>query len=72
MNRIPWVKFPTSRSRIDPDDPDGPLLPAPGEVVHVEDFERILVPGLVIVAVALAATTIGRHVQASLEKEEQR
>jgi hypothetical protein len=42
-----WVKFPTSRSRIDPDDPDGKLLPAPGEVVHVEDFERILVPGLV-------------------------
>ena len=22
-----WVKFPTSRSRIDPEDPDGPLLP---------------------------------------------
>jgi hypothetical protein len=42
-----WVKFPTSRSRIDPDDPDGALLPPPGEVVHVEDFERILVPGLV-------------------------
>ena len=42
-----WVKFPTSRSRINPDDPDGELLPPPGEVVHVEDFERILVPGLV-------------------------
>jgi len=42
-----WVKFPTSRSRIDPDNPTGPLLPPPGEIVHVEDFERILVPGLV-------------------------
>ena len=42
-----WVKFPTSRSRIDPDNPDGRLLPPPGVVVHVEDFERILVPGLV-------------------------
>jgi len=28
------------------------------------------VPGVVIVAVALAATTIGRHVQARLEKGE--
>ena len=42
-----WVKFPTSRSRIDPDNPDGPLLPAPGKVVHVEDFERVLTPELV-------------------------
>ena len=42
-----WVKFPTSRSRIDPDDPNGPLLPPPGQVVDIEDFERILVPGLV-------------------------
>jgi hypothetical protein len=42
-----WVKFPSSRSRIDPDDPDGPLLPPPGQVVHVEDYERTLVPGLV-------------------------
>ena len=42
-----WVKFATSRSRIDPDDPDGPLLPAPGEVVHIEDFERVLVPELI-------------------------
>jgi hypothetical protein len=42
-----WVKFPSSRSRIDPDNPDGPLLPPPGAVVHVEDYERVLVPELV-------------------------
>ena len=42
-----WVKFPTSRSRIDPDNPDGELLEAPGKVVHVEDFERVLTPELV-------------------------
>jgi hypothetical protein len=42
-----WVKFPTSRSRINPEDPDGPLLPEPGQVVHIEDFERVLVPELV-------------------------
>jgi hypothetical protein len=42
-----WVKFAASRSRINPDDPDGPLLPAPGDVVHVEDYERVLVPDLV-------------------------
>ena len=42
-----WVKYPTSRSRIDPDNPDGPLLPPPGAVVHIEDFERMLVPELV-------------------------
>jgi hypothetical protein len=42
-----WVKYPTSRSRINPEDPDGPLLPEPGAVVHIEDFERILVPELV-------------------------
>jgi hypothetical protein len=42
-----WVKFPTSRSRVNPEDPDGPLLPDPGAVVHIEDFERTLVPGLI-------------------------
>ena len=42
-----WTKFPTSRSRIDPENPEGPLLPEPGAVVHIEDFERILVPELV-------------------------
>jgi len=42
-----WVKFPASRSRINPENPSGPLLPAPGQVVHVEDFERVLVPSLV-------------------------
>ena len=42
-----WVKFPTSRSRINPEDPDGPLLPEPGQVVHIEDYERVLVPSLV-------------------------
>jgi hypothetical protein len=42
-----WAKFPTSRSQIDPENPDGPPLPAPGAVVHIEDFERVLVPELV-------------------------
>jgi hypothetical protein len=42
-----WVKFATSRSRIDPENPDGPLLPEPGQVVHIEDFGRILTPELV-------------------------
>jgi Dolichyl-phosphate-mannose-protein mannosyltransferase len=42
-----WVKFATSRSRINPEDPDGPLLPEPGAVVHIEDYERVLVPELV-------------------------
>src|SRR3712207_7822073 len=28
-----WVKWPTSRSRINPEDPDGALLPEPGAVV---------------------------------------
>ena len=42
-----WVKYPTSRSTIDPENPTGPRLPEPGAVVHIEDFERILVPELV-------------------------
>jgi hypothetical protein len=42
-----WVKWPTSRSRVDLTNPEGPLLPPPGKVVHIEDFERTLFPGLV-------------------------
>ena len=42
-----WVKFPSSRSRIDVEDPDGRPLPPPGAVVNIEDYERTLVPGLV-------------------------
>jgi hypothetical protein len=41
------VKFPTSRSRIDVENPDGPLLPPPGAIVGIEDYERTLVPGLI-------------------------
>jgi hypothetical protein len=40
-----WAKYPTSRSRIDPD--TGRLLPAPGIVVNIEDFEKTLRPELV-------------------------
>jgi hypothetical protein len=40
-----WRKFPTSRSRIDPD--TGRTVPEPGVVVNIEDFERVLRPGLV-------------------------
>jgi hypothetical protein len=40
-----WAKYPTSRSRIDPD--TGRELPAPGIVVNIEDFEKILRPELV-------------------------
>jgi hypothetical protein len=42
-----WIKYPTSRSRIDVEDPEGPLLPAPGAIIGIEDYERTLVPGLV-------------------------
>nr|MDQ5808802.1 hypothetical protein [Actinomycetota bacterium] len=42
-----WTKFPTSRSTVNPEDPEGPRLPEPGVVVHIEDFERTLVPELV-------------------------
>jgi 4-amino-4-deoxy-L-arabinose transferase-like glycosyltransferase len=42
-----WNKFATSRSRRDPDDPTGPLLPPPGVIVNVEDYERVLAPDLV-------------------------
>jgi hypothetical protein len=40
-----WAKYPTSRSRIDPD--TGRLLPEPGVVVNIEDFEKTLRPELV-------------------------
>jgi hypothetical protein len=40
-----WAKYPTSRSRVDPD--TGRLLPAPGMVVNIEDFEKTLRPELV-------------------------
>jgi hypothetical protein len=39
-----WAKYPTSRSRIDPD--TGELLPEPGIVVNLEDFEKTLRPEL--------------------------
>ena len=42
-----WTKFPTSRSTVDPEDPEGERLPEPGAVVHIEDFERTLVPELI-------------------------
>ena len=41
-----WAKYPTSRSRIDPD--TGELLPEPGMVVNIEDFEKTLRPELVL------------------------
>jgi hypothetical protein len=40
-----WAKYPTSRSRIDPD--TGELLPPPGMIVNLEDFEKTLRPELV-------------------------
>ncbi len=42
-----WLKFATSRSRVNPDDPTGPLLPLPGARVQLEDYERVLRPDLV-------------------------
>ena len=44
-NGYRWVKFPASRSLIDPD--TGEQLPEPGVVVNIEDYERILRPDLV-------------------------
>jgi hypothetical protein len=40
-----WTKYPLSRSRIDPK--TGATVPAPGVVVNIEDFERVLRPQLV-------------------------
>ncbi len=39
-----WIKFPTSRSNIAN---DGSVLPDPGRIVNIEDYERTLVPELV-------------------------
>jgi hypothetical protein len=39
-----WVKWPTSRSRIAN---DGTMLPPPGRLVNIEDYERTLYPGLI-------------------------
>jgi hypothetical protein len=39
-----WVKFPTSRSNIAN---DGSVIPGPGRIVNIEDYERTLYPGLV-------------------------
>ena len=43
-NGYRWVKFPSSRSLIDPD--TGQSVPAPGVIVNIEDYERILRPAL--------------------------
>jgi Dolichyl-phosphate-mannose-protein mannosyltransferase len=39
-----WSKFPTSRSNIAN---DGSVIPGPGRIVNVEDYERTLYPGLI-------------------------
>lgn len=39
-----WIKFPTSRSNIAN---DGSVLPDPGRIVNIEDYERTLVPELI-------------------------
>ena len=48
----------------------GALLDAGRAVHHAGRAGSIVVPGVVIVAVALAATTIGRHLQSYLERGE--
>jgi hypothetical protein len=40
-----WRKFATSRSLIDPD--TGRAVPPPGVIVNIEDYERVIHPGLV-------------------------
>jgi peptide/nickel transport system permease protein len=47
----------------------GALLDA-GREYLVQAPWLVVIPGLVIVAVALSATTIGRHIQSRLEKGE--
>ena len=44
-NGYRWVKYPASRSLIDPD--TGQPVPEPGLVINIEDYERILRPSLV-------------------------
>lgn len=39
-----WVKFPTSRSNFEN---DGTLIPGPGRIVNIEDYERTLRPELI-------------------------
>jgi hypothetical protein len=43
-NGARWSKYPTSRSNIAD---DGSLIPGPGRIVNIEDYERTLYPGLV-------------------------
>jgi hypothetical protein len=43
-NGARWSKFPTSRSNIAD---DGSVLPGPGRIVNIEDYERTLYPGLI-------------------------
>jgi 4-amino-4-deoxy-L-arabinose transferase-like glycosyltransferase len=43
-NGARWSKFPTSRSNIAN---DGSVVPGPGRIVNVEDYERTLYPGLI-------------------------
>jgi hypothetical protein len=40
-----WVKYPTSRSLVDPT--TGQPVPAPGVIVNIEDYERTLTPSLI-------------------------
>jgi hypothetical protein len=44
-NGYRWVKYPASRSFIDPD--TGQPVPEPGLVINIEDYERILRPSLI-------------------------
>ena len=39
-----WSKFPTSRSNIAE---DGSVIPGPGRIVNIEDYERTLYPALI-------------------------
>jgi hypothetical protein len=43
-NGARWSKYPTSRSNIAD---DGSVIPGPGRIVNIEDYERTLYPGLV-------------------------
>ena len=43
-NGARWSKFPTSRSNIAN---DGSVIPGPGRIVNIEDYERTLYPGLI-------------------------
>lgn len=43
-NGARWAKFATSRSNIAN---DGSIIPGPGRIVNVEDYERTLFPGLI-------------------------